>query len=184
MSPPPVVVLIGLRGAGKTTLGKAIAKALERPFADLDDLALATCPESSIREVFQARGEDAWREAEACALATALAQQGHILAIGGGAPMVEDIAEALAEAQASGTACVFWLDAGDEVLAERIGPHGEARPPLLEDDAGTPLEALAECRALRERRAERYNQLSERKIDTSGEVADAVERILRETMLK
>lgn len=183
MSPPPVVVLIGLRGAGKTTLGRAIAKALDRPFADLDDLALASCPESSIAEVFKARGENAWREAEANALTTAFEQRGQVLALGGGAPLVDVIAERLTEARSSGAARIFWLDADDEVLAERIGPHGEGRPPLLEDEKGTLLEPLAECRALRQRRAGQYTRLSEQKFDTSGAVADALERILRETRL-
>ena len=184
MSLPSVVVLIGLRGAGKTTLGRALAAELNRPFADLDDLALASCAESNIQEVFQNRGEQAWRDAEARALDAALAGSGQVLALGGGAPMVDAIATAISAARENGSAHVLWLDAPDSVLAERIGEHGDARPPLLHDVEGVPLSALEECHALREARGERYGQLAQDTVDTSGSVPEVVQRILRDTALR
>lgn len=178
MSLPTVVVLIGLRGAGKTTLGKALAETLHRPFADLDDLALARCPETTIREVFAARGEAAWRQAEADAFEDAVQRAGTIVALGGGAPMVDQLAEHLMAAQRDGKATTIWLDASDQVLGDRIGAHGDARPPLLHDDAGQPLDAQTESEALRAQRASRYGELAQHTIPTGRSIAETLQDLI------
>lgn len=181
--PSPVVVLIGLRGAGKTTLGRALAEASGRSFEDLDDRALASCPEASIREVFDRRGEPAWRESEANALQGALEEDALVLALGGGAPMVESIQERLEEARATARARVIWLDAPDEVLAQRIGPHGAARPPLLHEASGEAVGPLEECRRLRQDRAPTYERLADAVLDTDGDPEQVVQRLHQATLL-
>lgn len=181
--PSPVVVLIGLRGAGKTTLGRTLAERSGRAFEDLDDRALATCAESSIREVFDTHGESAWRAAEANALTGALEEDALVLALGGGAPMVESIQQRLEEARAAARVRVIWLDANDEVLAERIGPHGAARPPLLQDDSGEAIAPLEECRRLREDRGPTYKRLADTVLDTDGDPAEVVRRLEQASLL-
>ena len=71
-TPASIVVLIGLRGAGKTTLGKALAVALSRDFEDLDELALASTSASTVTELFAREGEAAWRALEAASFEKAI----------------------------------------------------------------------------------------------------------------
>jgi shikimate kinase len=158
--------LIGLRGAGKTTLGRRLAESLGRSFQDLDERALAACPESTVQAVFDTRGEQAWREAEATAFGEALSEGIDILALGGGAPMIEAIDAALETGRANGRVRVIWLDAADAVLAERIGAHDPGRPPLLGNDAGTEQTPEAETRAMRARRAPTFTRLADVVLDT------------------
>ena len=54
-----IILLIGLRGCGKTTIGRELARRTERPFIDLDDIVLATFTETSVSDVWSARGEAA-----------------------------------------------------------------------------------------------------------------------------
>ena len=173
-----VVLLIGLRGAGKTTLGRALAERCTLPFADLDDLALAVHGEATVRDVFDRHGEAAWRAAEASAFIDALGRPGLVLALGGGAPMVDSIKRSIMELKPTGQLAVVWLDAPDHVLADRIGPHGSGRPPLLRDREGAILDALEECRQLRSTRGPTFEQLADLVIDTEGPEAEALERLV------
>jgi shikimate kinase len=168
------VVLIGLRGAGKTTLGRRLAESLGRSFQDLDERALAGCPESTVQAVFDTRGEAAWREAEATAFGEALSEGIDILALGGGAPMVEAIDAALETGRANGRVRVIWLDAEDSVLAERIGAHDHHRPPLL---AGAP-DAAAETRAVRARRGPTFARLADVTLDTGGDPENLLQELV------
>ena len=59
------VLLMGLRGSGKTTVGGLLARQLDGEFVDLDDRVLATFAETTVTDVFSAHGEQAWRAAEA-----------------------------------------------------------------------------------------------------------------------
>ncbi len=178
VSPAPTAVLLGMRASGKSTVGALLAAALGAPFHDLDDLALECCPESDVASVFRDRGESAWRDAETRALETGLAFPGSILALGGGAPMVPAIQRRLHEARREGQVIVFWLDASDAVLAERIGTHDLNRPPLLEDEARRPLDPLEECRRLRSSRGETYERLSDHLIDAGATTSQVVREIL------
>ena len=83
MKPTPII-LIGLRAAGKTTLGRELADGLQVGFQDLDDLALTQSGASSVAEVFAQSGEPAWRRAEHEAFALWLASPSAVLACGGG----------------------------------------------------------------------------------------------------
>ena len=182
VSTAPIAVLVGLRGSGKSTVGATLAAELGVPFHDLDDLALESCREPDIASVFRERGEAAWREAETRALETGLAFPGSILALGGGAPIVPAIRTRLNEAdgaaRADGAAIVFWLDAPDAVLADRIRTHDGSRPPLVTDDDRRPLDPLEECRRLRDARSEAYRSVSDHAIDSDAPTTTIVHEIL------
>jgi shikimate kinase len=156
------LVLIGLRGAGKSTAGRATADLLARPFIDLDDRTAELCGMDATT-CFSVRGEAAWREAEATALHAALMDPTPaIIALGGGTPTAPGAEDLLQNARRDHRIRVVWLDAPPEVLAERIG-HDPSRPPL------TDLDPLAEMRAIDARRRPIFARLA----DTTIDVADA-----------
>ena len=173
-----IVLLIGLRGSGKSTIGRSLAAALSWSFEDLDLRALQLSGATSIPEVFAAEGEDGWRRHEASALAGALERDDLVLALGGGAPMVDAIRERIEEERAKGRLRVFWLDAPDEILAGRLTDHGTGRPALLHDAKGDPLGPLEECRALRSRRSATFAAISDRRIESGDTPEEVLERLL------
>lgn len=137
------IVLCGLSGAGKSTVGPLLARRLGRSFVDVDRLveAAAGC---SIREIFAREGEAAFRSRERAAVIDALARRSPaVVALGGGA-LEDDATLAAALAQN-----LVWLDAPVHVLVPRV----DGSRPLLAGDAETRLAALAEKRAPRFRQA-------------------------------
>ena len=154
------LVLIGLRGAGKSTAGRATADLLSRPFIDLDDRTAEVCGMDAAT-CFSVRGEAAWREAEATALHAALLDPSpSIIALGGGTPTAPGAEDLLHAARQDHRLRIAWLDAPTEVLAERIG-HDPSRPPL------TDLDPLAEMRAIDARRRPIFTQLADTTIDVA-----------------
>jgi shikimate kinase len=161
------IVLLGFMGAGKTTVGRALAARLEWPFADLDAL-IEEREGQSIREIFLQRGESAFREAEAAALNSVLeriATGPHVLALGGGTPMSRDN---LAKLESSRLLSVY-LDAPIEDLWQRSRLSHPDRP-LRRDKA--------RFRKLNETRRPTYLRAA-LIIETGGkEVETVVEEIL------
>ncbi len=152
------LVLIGLRGTGKTTAGRATADLLARPFIDLDDRAAAVCGMDAAT-CFATRGEQAWREAEADALHAGLAEPTpSIIALGGGTPTAPGAASLLQESRVRASIRIAWLDATPEILAERIAEDA-GRPPL------TDLDPLAEMREIDARRRPIFERLADERLD-------------------
>ncbi|NQU37345.1 MAG: shikimate kinase [Actinobacteria bacterium] len=119
----PVIVLVGAPGAGKTSIGRALAVALGIDFADTDEL-LETAEGRSVSDVFIDDGEDYFRARERETVAKAMAVQDGVLALGGGAVLADESRELLA-----GTPTV-WLRLAPDTAVKRVGLNA-ARPMLL-----------------------------------------------------
>jgi shikimate kinase len=130
----PVAVIVGAPGAGKTTVGRAVAAALGVGFRDTDaDIVAATG--KTVADLFLLDGEDEFRRLETVAVAEALASHDGVLALGGGAVLAESTRERLA-----GHVVVF-LDVGLADAASRVGMARD-RPLLLGNPRGQLLAML------------------------------------------
>ena len=161
----PHLVLIGLMGAGKTTVGMECARRLGRPFVDTDDVIVKHAG-MSVDEIFATQGEPGFRRLEREVVAdVAASPEPLVVACGGGAAVDPDNRRAL---RVSGV--VVWLQAPAATLAERVG-DGATRPLLRGDPAG----ALARLERLRE---PAYDAAAHARVETAGldvaAVADAV----------
>jgi len=151
------IVLVGLMGSGKTTVGKRIAQELGYAFVDSDDVVASTAGKS-VREIFAQDGEAVFRQCESEAIKSVLAdrQSSVVLATGGGAVISSDNRSLISE-QAS---TVVWLDASVEDLVVRT-KSGVTRP-LLDGDAATTLQSLSS------QRSAWYDEVATVRIDTRG----------------
>jgi shikimate kinase len=114
------IFLIGMPGSGKSTLGRSVARRLGYAFADLD--ALITAQEGmSIPEIFGARGEDYFRQAEQTALHGTEPLDRVVIATGGGTPCFFDN---MAWMKSHGIA--MWLDVSPGTIAGRMNRNAEA----------------------------------------------------------
>jgi len=136
---PPKVVLVGLPGAGKSSVGADLAALLGVPFADTDDLVVEMTGRS-VPEIFSDDGEATFREIEAAAIADALLDFNGVLALGGGAVTTEAVRQELRDSAVT----VALLTAEPAVLLRRIA--GTGHRPLLAGDPAARLAELAEAR--------------------------------------
>ena len=128
------IFLIGLMGAGKTTIGRVLAKRLGLGFVDADREIEARTG-VSVPVIFEIEGEDGFRRREAQVIADLTSQSCHVLATGGGVVLREDNRRHLKE-----RGFVVYLNAPPHVLWERTR-HDKNRPLLKVDD---PLRKLQE----------------------------------------
>jgi shikimate kinase len=134
------LVLVGMMGAGKSSVGKRLAQALDLPFKDADE-EIERAAGLTIPDIFALRGEAEFREGERRVIARLLDDPPHVLATGGGA-FVNPETRALVKAKAVS----IWLKADPEVLARRVG-RKDNRPLLRGKD---PRQVLTELLAARE----------------------------------
>lgn len=160
----PLVVLVGVPGAGKSTVGRALAERLGVGFRDTDaDVESSTG--RAIADIFVQSGEPEFRRLEAAAVATALREHAGVLALGGGAVMDQGTRGLLAGGP------VVWLRVGLATASHRAGLSG-ARPVLLGN-------VRAQMKTLMDSRAPLYAEVSRLIVDTdSSSVAETVESIL------
>lgn len=149
------VVFIGPPAAGKTRVGKRVARRLGLPFIDTD--AVITAEHGPISEIFDTRGEAAFRELEASAVIAALAQHA-VVSLGGGAVMTAAVAQALRGHP------VVLLTITAEAAAARLDP--ETRP-LVREGIGA-WESLVASRR------ETYRALATATWDTSSRPIDHI----------
>jgi shikimate kinase len=133
------VVIVGLMGAGKSTIGRKAAQMLELPFADADH-EIESVSRMTIPELFEAYGEAEFRSLERRVIARLLKQGPMVLATGGGAYMNADTRRAIAR---NGVA--VWLKAELDVLMERVS-RKQNRPLLKTADPRDTMRALIEAR--------------------------------------
>jgi shikimate kinase len=150
------VVLVGMMGAGKTTVGTALATRLGRRFVDSDELIEARTGRT-VREIFETDGEPAYRVLETEAMVEALDDPAPlVIAAAGGVVLRPENREAL---ERSG-AFVVWLRADPSVLAGRV-QVGDHRPLLDGDPEGA-------MRRLLPQRQQWYEEVADVAIDTDG----------------
>lgn len=129
------VVLVGMMGAGKTTVGRRLASRLGRQFIDSDE-EIERAAQMSIPEIFEQRGESEFRAGEMRVIARLLKEKDIVLATGGGAFVNADT-RALVKAEAVSV----WLKADLDVLFERVSRRSN-RPLLKTADPKGTLEKL------------------------------------------
>ena len=122
-----VVVLVGLMGAGKSTVGRKVATMLGLPFRDADN-EIESAARMTVPELFEAYGEAEFRDLERRVILRLLEDGPMVLATGGGAYMNAETREAIA---ASGVS--VWLNAELDVLMDRVSRR-QNRPLLRNDD--------------------------------------------------
>jgi len=162
----PVLVVIGLPGSGKSTVGRLLADALGVGFRDTDDDVEAAAGET-IADIFVSRGEDEFRALERAAVVSALAEHDGVLALGGGA-----ILDPQTQADLGGHRVVH-LDVSLAAASPRIGLSG-ARPLLV----GSPRKQWL---VLAEARRAIYTSLARVSVSTDGRTPQQVaEQVLAE----
>lgn len=164
--PPKTIVLVGMMGAGKTSIGRRLAKKLELPFYDSDqEVELAAgCP---IKQFVDIYGEDAFKNGECRVIARLLDQQVHVLATGGTSFLNESIRQVVKEKAIS-----VWLKADLETILARVSRRND-RPFLIQD--GTERETIEQMIA------ERYPlySLADVTVDTFDESTNlTVDRVI------
>jgi shikimate kinase len=136
---PRSIVLVGLMGAGKTSIGRRLAARLHLPFVDADD-EIERAAGCSIPEIFERYGESAFRDGERRVIARLLHKAPHVLSTGGGAFMDPGTRALIAE---QGTS--VWLRAELELLVARTARR-DNRPLLKQGNPREVLQRLMETR--------------------------------------
>ena len=160
----PVVVLVGPPGAGKSTVAARLAERLGVAARDTDADVEAAAG-TDIADIFVTSGEPEFRRLEREAVVHALAEHDGVLALGGGAPVQEEVRAALAGHR------VVFLDVGLAAATKRVGMNGP-RPLLLEAPRATWTRLMDERRPV-------YTQVSELVVTTTDLTPDeAADRII------
>ena len=163
---PQVIALLGLRGAGKTTIGRRLARRLKRRFVELDHL-IEQRAGLTLGEIFSLHGEEYYRRIEDEALADLLAQrQSMVVAVGGGLVTSAQTYERLLR----GTTTV-WLKAKTEDHWNRVIAQGDRRPMSQHPQARDALRQLAA------RREPLYARAAVTVDTSSGAIDDIVRRV-------
>ena len=133
------LVLVGMMGAGKSSVGKKLATRLVLPFVDAD-AEIEAAAGMTISEILEVRGEPEFRSGEARVIARLLEAGPQVLATGGGAYMNDETRRLIGEKGLS-----FWLKADFDVLMRRIRRRTD-RPLLRTPDPEATLKQLIEDR--------------------------------------
>jgi shikimate kinase len=166
----PPIILIGPPGAGKTSVGKALAKKLALNFTD-SDRVIEERSGKSISEIFLTEGEPAFRQMEREAVIELLEKGDGVIALGGGSVMDLEVSKRLMP-----MLNVVFLDVSISNAAPRVGFNRD-RPLLL----GNPRQQWI---ALMEKRRSTYESLSKARVSTDNKKpSQVVEVILKELAL-
>ncbi len=163
------IVLVGMMGVGKSTVGRKLASTLGMSFVDADE-EIADAANMTIPEIFDLFGETYFRDGERRVIARLLEESGSdfVIATGGGA-FVQDETRALILERG----IAIWLDSDVETLIERVSRND--RRPLLRD--GDTREIVTR---MKNDRAPAYSQAPIKVQSDAGPHAEAVARILEE----
>ncbi|PEQ11452.1 shikimate kinase [Novosphingobium sp. PC22D] len=160
------VVLVGMMGVGKSSVGKRLAALLDCGFVDADD-EIEKSAQLTIPEIFDQFGEDYFRDGERRVIARLMADGSRrVIATGGGAFCNDDTRALILD-----NAITVWLDSDVDTLVERTS-RKENRPLLKQGD---PREILSR---LREERRHAYAQAPIHVVSTSGPHTHTVAKVL------
>jgi shikimate kinase len=148
------IVLVGMMGAGKSSVGRCLQRRTNLPLIDTDKI-IASQFGASIAEIFCGHGEEAFRRAEAQALSELAPAEQAIIVTGGGIVLREENMNLLQR-----LGIVVWLDGNEETLFERAS-RTSTRPLLQRDN---PREAFAQ---LSKARLPLYARIANIRVDTS-----------------
>jgi shikimate kinase len=160
------LVLVGMMGVGKSTIGRKLAQLLGLPFCDADD-EIEKAAQLSVAEIFERFGEDHFRDGERRVIARLLEGGPGVIATGGGAFVQPETRELI---HRKGIA--IWLDSDVATLVERVGRKNTR--PLLR--GGDPKEIIARLKAEREAA---YSEAPIKVMSDAGPHGEAVNRILK-----
>ncbi len=133
------IVLVGMMGAGKSSIGRRLAARLGIPFSDAD-AAIEQAAGMSVKDIFEAHGEPSFRSGEARVIARLLENGPQVLATGGGSFMNPETRARIHEKGIS-----VWLKADIDVLLRRVRRRND-RPLLRNDDPSVTLTELLAAR--------------------------------------
>jgi len=162
------ILIMGLRGSGKTTAASSLAHHIGWRCVDLDVRVREMFDESSVTDIFRIHGEPAFREGEAAALRCVLTEpEPTVVSLGGGTPTAPGMAGAIRAAAASGDVRVVYLRAQPEAIASRLEKLGVGdRPKLVDGDIHEEMRQTFDARdAL-------YRELAGVEIDASQQPDD------------
>lgn len=160
------IVLVGMMGVGKSTIGRKLASLLHLPFTDADE-EIEEAAQMSISEIFERFGEEYFRDGERRVLARLVGDRPAVIATGGGAFCNDDTRAMILE-----SAIAIWLDCDLDTLVERVS-RKDTRP-LLRD--GDPREILTR---LKEEREAAYAEAPIHVMSAGGPHLETVQRILK-----
>jgi len=133
------IVLVGLMGCGKSTVGRRLARALSMRFVDADD-EIVRAAGKSIPDIFADHGEAHFRDGERKVISRILKKPGQVLATGGGAFMDDET-----RAEIKNVAVSVWLRAELDVLMGRVSRR-DTRPLLRTPDPRATMQGLIDKR--------------------------------------
>ncbi len=163
------LILIGLRGSGKTTVGRIVAQRLGREFVDLDDETAQDLGATSVAPAWRAHGEPEFRQAEGRALREVLRSDGRVIALGGGTPTAPGAESMLRDAQAAGRVRIVYLWAPAAALRDRLAATDLSERPALM--GASPLSEVEQVLAQRDAL---YRSLADVVLVTDGHTTDEV----------
>lgn len=159
------VILIGFMASGKTTIGKELARILNRDFVDIDEL-IEKKTKLSIREIFQIYGESFFRDIEEKAISEAIKDNNTVIATGGGCVLREKTRKLLKE-----KGLVFWLKIEPEVVLARTN-NDDTRPLLMGEKKKRVRELLTQREPL-------YRETAHYTLDATKSPEEIVSEILK-----
>lgn len=172
-----IVFLLGYMASGKTTLGRALAKALDCRFIDLDEYIEQTCGKT-VSQIFEDNGESHFRKLETEMLEQISRNANSdslIVACGGGTPCFADNMRIM-----NSVGLTVWLDAPADVIIRRLVADRSARPLVKKLSEGGELEKYVVEHL--ERRFPYYSRASAKfdssRLECEEEIADSVEKFI------
>jgi shikimate kinase len=164
------IALVGFMGAGKSSVGRALATRLGKAFVETDALVELEAG-MSVAEVFATHGEAHFRELESSVIRQAVGRVDCVIACGGGAVLREENVTAL-----RGSAVLVYLEVSAQSVLQRVDPRSGVRPLLSGPDRAQKAEELLA------RRRPVYESVADITVSTDGLALDEVVRLIEERL--